>query len=95
MIHFNDEQASKMRGKEERLSLEEETQAIQLMNEALECLSGRRIVKKGEIKLLQRFVSNYENMNHYTNYSSGLWCTDTREKVIDNEKILFELSYGD
>lgn len=46
MIHFNDEQASKMRGKEERLSLEEETQAIQLMNEALECLSGRRIVKE-------------------------------------------------
>ena len=92
MLKFNDKESSKERGRTKPLSLKNEYKAIEILNKKLEA-GFQTKTSKADIALLQRFINHYQNMSHYVAYTGGLWCTDKPEKVIDNDKLLFQLSF--
>ncbi len=92
MLKFNDKESSKERGKTKSLSLKNEYKVIEILNKKLEAGFQTKI-SKSDLALLQRFINHYQNMSHYIAYTSGLWCTDQPNKVIDNEKVMFQLSF--
>ena len=89
MIKFNDPESAEQRAQTVSLSLEQEEQAIKIINDLFYGLHFD-LPEDGH-KLLQDFVNHYQNMAHYVAYTSGLWCTDQPDKIIDKEKILFQI----
>lgn len=91
MIHFNKGEHAKERGETKPLTLVEENQVIETINNLLRM--SRHEISAEEKQLLQNFVNHYQNMCHYVSYTGGLFCTDMPDEVIDNKKILFQLKF--
>ena len=89
MITFNDPESAEQRAQTAPLSLEQEQQAIQIINDLI--WGADFYLTKDAQELLQNFVNHYQNMAHYVAYTSGLWATDQPDKIIDKEKILFQI----
>lgn len=93
MIKFNDSESSKERGNTNPLSLEDEYKVMDILNKRLSA-GIQNEIQEDDLELLQRFVNHYQNMSHYVLYTGGLWCTEHRDKIIDKENVLFQLSFG-
>jgi len=88
MLDYNDRETADRRKNAELLTLEEEKQVIDIINERLRVYSSTR----EEEELLQTYIRSYQNLSAYLFYTRGMWCTELPEKVIDPQKTLFHLN---
>ena len=82
MLHYNTKEVSQERQQTKPLNLQEEELVVTIFNEML---NGNWVRLKEEKELLQQFVNNYQNLNHYKATTVGLWATD-RPDLLDEEK---------
>ena len=66
-ILFNEKTAHEDRMSVKGLTLKEEERVIELLNDAL------NFHEENDIKVVQRFVSNYENLSHFAAINSNQW----------------------
>ena len=94
MIDFNTQAGAEARSKTKPLTLEQEQEAVNIINALIIFTRQKKTDTEGlDEQLLQDFVNNYQNLNHHKAVTCGLWATDQPDKVIDNEKLLFQISY--
>lgn len=67
LLKYNDPETVDQRSAVKPLTLEEEEKVINFLNQGFILHN----LYDAQIELLQRFIWNYENLNHFKSYNSG------------------------
>lgn len=84
---YNLPESSKERSEVIPLSVVEMKEVVETLNEKLKKASY------DEKLLIQRFIWNYENLDHHKSCTVGLYATDQPHKFEDPEGLLFQIRF--